>query len=100
MLSLVSQLLVAFFQLCVDWNANCVFSEGAIRNYQMGSSLGDCVGWDCTYLYCGGEHLAHLKVSLFTFSTIFSVCGIKSYAYQVNVYVKVREPFYRSAEVH
>jgi len=74
--------LLHFFS-CVDWNANCVFSEGAIRNYQMGSSLGVYVGWDCTYLYCGGEQLPHLKVSLFTFSTTFSVCGIKSYAHQV-----------------
>lgn len=81
--SLVSQLLVIFLQLCVVWNADCVFSEGAIRNYQMGSSLGDCVDWDCIYLYCGGERLAHLKLSLFTFSTTFSVCGIKFYVHRI-----------------
>jgi hypothetical protein len=72
-------MLIAGVCVHAQWNANCVFSEGAIRNYQMVSSFGGT----CTYLYCGGDQLAHLKFSLFTFSTTFSVCGIKSYGLQV-----------------
>lgn len=98
MLLLVFQLLVAFLQLCVDWNAKCVFSEGAIRNYQVGSSLGEYGGWVCTYLYCGGEQLAHLKVH-FSHSAPHSQCVGSNLMHFRNVYVKVREPFNRSAGI-
>jgi len=98
MISLVFQLLVAFLQLCVDWNAKCVFSEGAIRNYQIGSSLGEYGGWDCTYVYCGGEQLAHLKAN-FSHSAPHSQCVGSNLIRFRNVYVKVREPFNRSAGI-
>ena len=82
---LLSQFLVAFLQLCVDWNANCVFSEGAIRNYQMVSSLGG--------LWWLGLHMWRRTISVLKIGIVHIQHHILSVCNQIlcasaNVYVK------------